>query len=385
MNIYYKKQSLKQVLIAIALLIGFLSIWYTNKLVEELSLEERNKVELWYQGTKLLANSDNPNQDISFVFEVVKANTTVPVILVDDEGAIISTKNFKSNDEKYITEQLKSIMDIREPIVIELMNGHKNYIYYKDSTLLMKLLYYPYVQLLIIFIFILISYLAFSSSRKTEQNQVWLGMSKETAHQLGTPLSSLMGWIEIMRLQNIDKTIVQEIEIDVNKLQIIAERFSKIGSEPKLTNENVVESIYNVVEYFKTRTSSKINFQINFPRETAIYTSLNIALFEWVVENLCKNAMDAMEGAGAITIDLVESTQSVVIDISDTGKGIPKAKHKIVFDPGFTTKKRGWGLGLSLTKRIIESYHSGKVFVKHSELNKGTTFRIELNKIRNII
>ena len=252
------------------------------------------------------------------------------------------------------------------------------YIYYKDSILLTQLLYYPYIQLSIILIFILIAYYAFDSSRKSEQNQVWVGMSKETAHQLGTPISSLLAMIELLKLKNTEPQLIDEINKDVKRLEKITERFSKIGATPKLENNNITETLTNSINYIKTRSSKKIKFV--FDKTDEIIIPHNIPLFEWVIENLCKNSIDAMNGEGEIKITVTDNYQHIYIDICDTGKGVPKSKFKAVFNPGYTTKKRGWGLGLSLTKRIIENYHKGKIFIKSSEINKGTCFRIVLKK-----
>ena len=266
-----------------------------------------------------------------------------------------------------------------EPIAITINNQATNYIFYKDSKLLQQLKYYPYFQLLIISLFLLISYYLFSTSRKVEQNQVWVGMAKETAHQLGTPLSSLMAWVEYLKLKNIDENTINELSKDITRLEVITERFSKIGSVPKLELESLNEVINNTLGYIKVRISKKVNITFTSQNNTEILAKLNPPLFSWVLENLIKNAVDAMKGEGDIAIYIIDQTQFVYIDITDTGTGIPRAKQKTIFEPGYTTKQRGWGLGLSLVKRIIENYHSGKIFVKQSDAN-GTTFRIVLNK-----
>jgi signal transduction histidine kinase len=266
------------------------------------------------------------------------------------------------------------------PFVIEYSRGRKNYVYYKDSVLLTNLFYYPYIQFIVVAFFIAISYLAFSSSRKAEENQLWAGMSRETAHQLGTPISSLVAWIDMLKLKGADEKLTEEVRKDVRRLETITERFSGIGSTPVLVKSNIYEILTNAVSYIKFRTSGKIEYVLNYPENAELLIPVNESLFEWVIENLCKNAIDAMQGKGKITISVLEKKDRLFIDIQDTGKGIPISQYKTVFKPGFTTKKRGWGLGLSLVKRIIESYHAGKVFVKTSEVNKGTTFRIVLNK-----
>lgn len=383
MNIYSKKQQWKLLLLIIAVIIGVSSMWYTNKLVKKLSYEERKKVKLWAQGMKQLADIDNPDEDVSFIFEVIRNNETVPVILVDENDSIISARPadlLRPNDLEYNKRLLEKMKKEHEPIEIILSKGHKNYIYYKDSILLNQLFYYPFIQLGVIFLFILVSYFAFSASRKAEQNQVWVGMSKETAHQLGTPISSLMAWVELLKMKNIDKQLVTEVDKDVKRLETITERFSKIGSAPVLSKANITDVLNNSISYIKTRSSDKVIFNLNFFSSDEIFVPVNISLFEWVIENLCKNAIDAMNGSGTINISITDHTQVVYIDIKDTGKGIPKSKYKTIFQPGYTTKQRGWGLGLSLTERIIEFYHSGKIFVKSSEINNGTTFRIVLKK-----
>ncbi len=267
-----------------------------------------------------------------------------------------------------------------EPIVIEYLEGLKNYVYYEDSAVLTNLFYYPYIQILVVAFFIAISYFAFSTSKKAEENQLWAGMSKETAHQLGTPISSLMAWIELLKLKNEDKQLIDEVSKDVKRLETITERFSGIGSVPVLMHHNLIDIVTNSVSYLQSRTSKKVDYILNFDKAGEILIPLNKSLFEWVIENMCKNAIDAMKGKGKIIISLEEKKDRVFIDIQDSGKGIPKSQYKTVFKPGYTTKKRGWGLGLSLVHRIIESYHNGKIYIKNSEIDKGTTFRINLKR-----
>jgi signal transduction histidine kinase len=270
--------------------------------------------------------------------------------------------------------------DSHDPIEISLPGQNKNYILYKDSTLLVKLRYYPYFQLSVIALFLFVSYLAFSNSRKSEQNQVWVGMAKETAHQLGTPLSSLIAWMEILKMKGLSSEYTGEIQKDIQRLQTITDRFSKIGSAPSLQKENVQQVLDHSINYIKTRTSDKIAFSLHNNSSAQVFAPMNIPLFEWVIENILKNAIDAMTGEGKISVTITDQQQFVYIDIVDSGKGIAKGQFKTVFKPGYTTKSRGWGLGLSLSKRIIEEYHDGQIFVKHSEPNKGTTFRIVLKK-----
>ncbi len=502
-NIYSKKQRWKLLLFVAALFIVGISLWYTNTLVNKIAdderkkvklwadairkkaklvqytnelfikitNEERKKVELWANGTKEMANPSLQMEDVSFVFEVIKNNQTVPVILADANNKVISYRNLdtsKTNDKSYLQEEMQAMGRQHPPIEITILKGQKNYIYYKDSRLfselknvlddlvksfisevavnsasvpviftdstrlhviesgnidpskiatqdllkatiaemesskppividfgiegkqyiyyhdsflLTQLKYYPYVQFGVIGIFLLIAYTLFSTSRNAEQNQVWVGMAKETAHQLGTPLSSLMAWVEYLKTKNIPEETITELEKDVKRLETITERFSKIGSAPKLVKENIYKVMEDAVSYLKTRTSKNVIYKIVAHQGDQVEAQLNVALFAWVIENLCKNAVDAMDGNGSIAVDIYDQTQFVYIDITDTGKGIPKSKYKAVFKPGFTTRQRGWGLGLSLSKRIIENYHNGEIFVKGSEPGKGTTFRIVLNK-----
>lgn len=382
MDIYYRKQQWKLLLFIFAIVIGIGSLLYTNRLVKSLAAEEQKKVQLWAEATRRLADVTINNQDDGFLLEVITNNETIPVMWVDHEGKIISARNLdsvKSENPEYLLHQLEKMKAENEPILMDLGEGFKNYIYYRNSIILTKLAYYPYIQLAVILLFVLVSYFAFSESRKAEQNQVWVGLSKETAHQLGTPTSALMAWTELAKEKYPDTDLIAELEKDVNHLEKITERFSKIGSKPVLKNENLVQSIQDTIEYLKTRTPGQIKYQYIFENKE-IMVPLCSSLFEWVIENICKNSIDAMEGNGTVQINIKENVQNCLIDITDTGKGIPKSKHKTIFKPGYTTKKRGWGLGLSLAKRIIENYHSGKIFVLHSEPDIGTTFRIILKK-----
>lgn len=320
----------------------------------------------------------------SFISEVVINSASVPVIITDSsKSKIIAFGNLDSakvNDKTYANEMIASMEQQNKPIEIALSGTGTSYVFYKDSYLLTQLKYYPYAQFFVIGLFLLVAYFLFSTARKAEQNQVWVGMAKETAHQLGTPLSSLMAWVEILKQRNIDKETIQELEKDAHRFDVITRRFSNIGSIPKLEESNIVKLIYDAIDYVKARTSQKIQFSVNLPKEKEYIVPMNKHLFEWVVENLCKNAVDAMDGEGRIDIAITEENDFVNIDIHDTGKGIPKSKFKTVFKPGYTSKQRGWGLGLTLSKRIIEEYHKGKIFVKNSVLGKGTTFRIALKK-----
>lgn len=380
MNIYSKKQVWKIALLIAAVIIGVLSLWYTNDLVRELKQEEERKVTIWAEATSLLTTS---NGDISFIFSVIQNNKTIPVILVDENDFIISFNNLDSakinsnQRDEYLDEMLEEMKEEQHFINFPLSNGKENTIYYQDSVLLKRLNLYPYIQLAVLALFIFISYLAFSSSRKAEQNQVWVGMAKETAHQLGTPLSSLIAWLEYLKMKGTDEQTVDEIRKDLGRLEIITERFSKIGAVPDLQMNDVKEVFENFTAYLQGRISKNVRISVH---GDAAEAAINVPLFEWVIENICKNAVDAMGGKGSLVIDINDNHPYVYIDISDTGKGIPSNKFKTVFQPGYTSKKRGWGLGLSLAKRIIENYHKGKIFVKSSEMDKGTTFRIVLSK-----
>jgi signal transduction histidine kinase len=358
------------------------SLIYTDYLVRKLKVEERENVRMWAEATSLISVADT-NQNVEFLSSVIDNNNTVPVILTDESDSIISARNFdvqKMSDPGYLKRILKKIKTRNKPIMISLENTHFDLIYYKDSTILTMLIYYPYIQLAIIILFILVSYLAFSSSRRAEQNQVWVGMSRETAHQLGTPTSSLAGWIEVLQHKHPEVSITKELALDVERLEKVTERFSRIGSKPSLTDENIVPVILRTIDYLKSRTSSKVKFSFEYDPGKSVIIPLNTALFEWVIENVFKNAIDSMEGSGELNIKLTESEKHAIIDIADTGKGIPKTAFKKIFNPGFTTKQRGWGLGLSLARRIIEEYHRGRIFVRNSELEKGSCIRIMMNK-----
>lgn len=383
MNIYEKKQRWKLYLFIGAILIGLGSLLYTNKLVGDLSERERQTVEVWAEATRILGSA-GPDTDLNFPLFVVQNNTTVPVILTDSSSEVITWRNLDSlkavNNPGYLDKQLQLMRAENDSIIIYFPDsGDQNFIFYRDSILLRRLQYFPLVQLGVIILFILVSYFAFSSSRKAEQNKVWVGLSKETAHQLGTPTSSLNGWMEILKQGKNTDFAIRELEKDIGRLEKITERFSKIGSKPVLVKTDVTRVIRNSVNYLISRSSDKITYKLELP-EDEILVPLNEALFEWVIENICKNSMDAMEGKGEIGISIHDNTQIIYIDISDTGKGIQKSRFKTIFKPGYTTKQRGWGLGLSLSKRIIESYHEGKIFVLNSEIEHGTTIRIVLKK-----
>jgi len=370
------------VLLLLAIAIGAGSLWYTRDLVDVLEREERNKVELWAKATRMIVMADS-EQDLDFFFSITGNNTTVPVILTDGDDNIISSVNFDEKrlaDPRYLEGQLAKMKNRNEPITIDLGDGFSNIIYYKDSTILTRLIYFPYIQLGVISLFILIAYLAFNSAKKAEENQIWASLTKETAHQLGTPTSSLGGWVEVLNDRYPDDEVSGEIALDVERLEKITERFSRIGTKPALKKENIIPIFSKTIGYLQKRVSSKVNFTVNFNNDEVVEVDLNCALFEWVVENISKNSIDAMGGEGTLTYTLVTTPETVVIDISDTGKGMPKKIFKKIFKPGFTTKQHGWGLGLSLAKRIVGEFHGGKLFVKESEVGKGTTMRIILKR-----
>ncbi|MEI7498964.1 MAG: HAMP domain-containing sensor histidine kinase [Bacteroidota bacterium] len=500
MDIYLKKRRWKLILFATALIIVAASLYYTNILVTEIRKDERKNVQIWadaiHQKADLVNYTNNlfeqlkteerkrvsivaeaqrriltatGNEDLNFFLSIIGENTTIPVIVTDESGKIMTSRNTNLSDseknlegsllkefsvyppiavnylyntkiylyykDSNIFAKLKSVLDdlIRSffsevvlnsasvpviitdstgkipfahgnipenkmldtlwvqktlesmasqntPIKIDLADTGIHYIFYQDSPLLMQLKYYPIVQFGVIFVFLLIAYLLFSYARKSEQNQVWVGMAKETAHQLGTPLSSMVAWMELLKLKGLDEETIREIEKDVQRLETITDRFSKIGSATRLEKTNIVAMVHDTVSYIRSRISAKVIFDIKPGLDHEIIIPLNLHLFEWVIENLCKNAVDAMAGNGNVNIEITEDIDHIHIDIGDNGKGIPKSRFKTIFRPGYTSKARGWGLGLTLTKRIVENYHAGKIFVKSSTLNKGTTFRIILKK-----
>ncbi len=391
MNIYADKSQYKVVVVLIALLIGSCSVFYTDLLVKQLDKRERQQIELFVKSQQFLVN-ENDNGDINFVFqEISRANEIFPLILVNSQGEILSHRNVpipkgasKEREREILRKELESMKEDHEPIAVIYGGDEVNYIYYSNSYLITQLRYYPYIQLSVIGVFVLLGYLAFSYSRKAEQNRVWVGLAKETAHQLGTPLSSLMAWIEYFKAdpRYADDEVIPELEKDVERLEMITARFSNIGSVPALKEENVLEVVQKTVLYLQKRISPKVHMYVTSESDELPGVLINKHLFEWVIENLCKNAVDAMSGSGEIRIHLRKSHQlKLLIDVSDTGKGISKKHITRVFEPGFSTKKRGWGLGLTLAKRIIENYHKGKIFVKQSEPGKGTTFRIIMNHV----
>jgi signal transduction histidine kinase len=392
-DFYQHNTNLKWIVLAVSISISIGSIYYTNVLVEQLKQRERQQVELFARALEYTLD-DQSNDNMLFVTdEIIFKNNSIPTVWITRDGQYqyrnvdINESWSETRKKRAIDQQIAEMKILYDPIK---MTYHENgvvedygYVYYKNSFLLTQLIAYPYIQLSVIAIFAFIAYLAFNYSKAAEQNRVWVGLAKETAHQLGTPLSSLMAWVEVIR-DDPDmnkKAMVEELEKDIQKLRIVTERFSSIGSTPALKEENVVALVNNVVNYLRPRVSSKIKMEV-FTLSDNIIAMVHAPLFEWVIENLCKNAVDAMGNTGNIAIKILRGNEGkVFIDISDTGKGIPRSKIDTVFKAGFTTKKRGWGLGLTLAKRIIDTYHKGKIYVKSSEENQGTTFRIALNTV----
>ena len=377
----------KIILVVAAVIIAVASLVVSNALVRELADEERNKMEVWAEAMRALNTADE-NTDLNLVLKVINENNTIPVIVTDADGNVQTFRNVKLKGNTYEDSVAQaetvsaSLLDKGRYIRIALGDSAKDgYIdvCYDDSVILKRLAAYPYIQLGVVMLFVVVAIFALLTSKRAEQNKVWVGLSKETAHQLGTPISSLMAWVEILKESYPDDAMIPEMDKDVRRLELIAERFSKIGSLPEPVPASLTEVMAHVIEYMDRRTSSKVKFIKNFPPDD-IVIRINASLFEWVIENLCKNAVDAMEGSGTITLSMESTADRAVIEVADTGKGIRKKDLRNVFRPGFTTKKRGWGLGLSLAKRIVEEYHKGRIYVKSSEPGKGTTFRIELRK-----
>ncbi len=372
---------IRTILIVVAVIIAISSLLVSHSLVRDLEREERNKMEVFAEAYRTFNNADE-NTDLSLVLEVISSNNTIPVVILDKNDNITSYLNLeisKQDTLQYLKQYVDAMRGNGNSIRLYHEDGNQDSyteVCYGESVLINRLTIFPYIQLGVVLIFVLIAIFALLSFKKTEQNRVWVGLSKETAHQLGTPISSLIAWIELLKDKYSDALIL-EMEKDVNRLQMIAERFSKIGSMPAPVQEDMVMVLDRVVAYMERRTPNSVQFVKNFP-DPPLNAAVNASLFEWVIENLCKNAVDAMDGQGTLTINLFRDDDVVAIEVTDTGKGISKNLYKSVFNPGFTTKKRGWGLGLSLAKRIIEEYHNGKIYVKKSEPGIGTTFRVEL-------
>jgi len=370
-------------LVVIAVVIAVTSLLVSHFLVRDLQLEEQNKMEVWAEAMHALNLADE-NTDLSLVTAVIESNNTIPVIVLNADGSVFDYRNIRLKSDidtlAYVAHYARQMRQAGDTVRVSLgEDAGYQLVCYDESLMLKRLTQWPYVQLGIVMIFVVVAIFALLSSKKAEQNKVWVGLSKETAHQLGTPISSLMAWVEILKENYPDDDLIPEMSKDVSRLERIAERFSKIGSLPEPVEASMNEVLDHVVDYMDRRTSQKVKIERRLPQEEVI-VKMNASLFEWVIENLCKNAVDAMEGAGRIVLTLVDEPDRVVIEVEDNGKGIRKKDIKSVFTPGFTTKKRGWGLGLSLAKRIVEEYHHGRIFVKQSEVGRGTTFRIELRK-----
>lgn len=360
------------IVICVSLIIVILSVAFTTSLTRKLALEEQRKMEIWAEATRQFILADE-NTDIDFVTSIIEGNNTIPVYMVDKDGNLLISRNAKA--------EMPPIDELNGPIVVKISDEVTQFIYYDESTLLYQLHYIPYIQFALIFLFIAIGIYIVYVSQRSEQNRVWAGLSKETAHQLGTPISSLNAWLELLQSQYKEDTYIPQMRADIDRLQVIADRFSKIGSIPTLTLTDGTEVIANTINYMKARTSSQITYTLK--AKEPVMLNLNAPLFAWVIENLMKNAIDAMNGVGAITITLSTKGKSAFIDVTDTGKGIEHRRWKKIFQPGYSTKQRGWGLGLCLSKRIVEDYHRGKLFVHQSQINGGTTFRIVLEQAVN--
>jgi len=393
MNLPINKNTLRWILISTAFLLVTLILWNTYTFFRQFKQEERAKMEVLAIAYENMNNTDL-DLDVGLEIKIIESNKNIPMIVTNEKGMITNWANLNFNkktsfsklsikERMYLTKQLSIMKKENEPIFVARptqKGSTTDSIYYRNSDLLNKLQYYPIALLLILFLFGSVIYLAFKSTKIAEQNKLWAGMAKETAHQIGTPLSSLLGWVEILRMDNTDENTVLEIEKDIERLNTIADRFSKIGSIPTLSRHDVVKETKKTFDYFATRRAKVIDFHFEADNNT-IYSMINQQLFSWVIENLLKNAIDAMSGKGTLSIKIESNGKQIKISVTDSGKGIPKSMYKSIFEPGYTTKKRGWGLGLSLTKRIIEDYHQGKVFVEKSEIDNGTTMTVTLNEL----
>ena len=375
-----KRNLTRWIIIISSFLIASLILWNTYVFFQTFKEEERNKMELWATAQKTLMNSD-VDTEIELPTFIIENNKNIPLILTDKNGKILSNLNLGEieNDSVKVKEFLNKIKNQNNPIKVQFARNDYHLVYYGDSPILNKLKYYPIALLLVVFLFGGVVYNFYRATKMATQNKLWAGMAKETAHQIGTPLSSLMGWLELLKLENINDTTIEEIQKDINRLQTITDRFSKIGSEPVLEKRNIIEETKASFEYLQSRVSKQVTFDFRAP-EKPLFALLNPILHSWTIENLVKNAIDAMKGKGSLSIEIVEGDANVYITVTDTGSGIAKNKFKTIFEPGYTSKKRGWGLGLSLTKRIVQEYHKGKIRVVHSEIGKGTTMQMSFRK-----
>jgi two-component system, sporulation sensor kinase D len=383
MAFFNKNTFSKIIIISVSFIIIAMILWNTYTFFQIFKAEERLKMELWAKAEKSLMKADLENDDVDLNLDIFSNNKTIPLILTEN-GKIVNYTNIDQSitqDSKKLKELLEQFKKQNAPLIIKYdeKNNKEQYLYYGNSILIGQLKYYPIALLLIIFLFAALVYNYFTSNRVGAQNKLWAGMAKETAHQIGTPLSSLLGWMEILRAENVEETYLNEIQIDIDRLQTIADRFSKVGSVPVLESKDIVEETRKSFEYLKSRFSQQVQFSFTAPN-SEIKIPINEVLHSWTIENLMKNSIDAMRGQGKIDVSIESDTKTVKINVADTGKGISKNQFKTIFEPGFTTKKRGWGLGLSLTKRIVEEYHKGKIRVLHSEIGKGTTFQISFTK-----
>lgn len=370
-------------ILTILLVIVVLSVSFTTRLANKFAEEEYRKIELWAEATRQLIMADE-DDNIDLILSVMEGNTTIPVYMVDSAHQLLLSRNIrepKHNKEEFYQQRINNLRLSQEPIVVQVNEEVTQYIYYEDSILLRRLYWFPYVQLAVIIAFIAIAVIALIMAQRSEQNSLWVGLSKETAHQLGTPISSLNAWNELLKATYPNDALLPQMDEDIRRLQMIAERFSKIGSQPTLNQEALLPIVQSAMEYMRVRTSNKITYTLH--ADTDCQVMVCKPLFEWVIENLCKNAIDSMEGKGEITLSLTKQENKVHLDITDTGKGIDRRHFKTIFKPGYTSKKRGWGLGLSLAKRIIEDYHRGKLFVKQSQIGVGSTFRITLEQAKD--
>ena len=370
-------------ILTILLVIVVLSVSFTTRLANKFAEEEYRKIELWAEATRQLIMADE-NDNIDLILSVMEGNTTIPVYMVDSTHQLLLSRNVrepKHNKEEFYKQRINELRLSQDPIVVQVNEEVTQYIYYEDSTLLRRLYWFPYVQLAVIIAFIAIAVIALIMAQRSEQNSLWVGLSKETAHQLGTPISSLNAWNELLKATYPNDALLPQMDEDIRRLQMIAERFSKIGSQPTLDQQAILPIVQSAMEYMRVRTSNKITYTLQADTDCQVLVCK--PLFEWVIENLCKNAIDSMEGKGDITLSLTRQENKVHLDITDTGKGIDRRHFKTIFKPGYTSKKRGWGLGLSLAKRIIEDYHRGKLFVKQSQIGVGSTFRITLEQAKD--
>ena len=394
-NIYDSRRIWKMVLLAMSLVLVSVFIYFSNSLVKDLAKQERERMQIWADATREMVTSTDA--DVDFLLSIIQGNHNIPVLLVDDKNNIIEQRNFKlpePNDslkmideytainKQFLQKKLNKLRKTTNNIEIKIDDSTRQVLYYEDSDVLRRLAYYPYIQLAVMLLFIAIAYFALISVKKAEQNRVWVGLSKETAHQLGTPISSLMAWTQMLESMGIDKEIINDMDTDVHRLSVIADRFSKIGSMPDKELTFIDEAVESSLNYMRTRIPKHVTLTVHTDDEKNCGVMLCQPLFEWVMENLTKNAVDAMSGEGRIDIVVTSDAQHAHLYVKDTGKGIARKNFKNVFNPGFTTKKRGWGLGLTLVKRIIEEYHNGKIYVKDSEVGKGTTFAIEIPKVK---